>query len=418
MSGGGYTAEQRDGDMHAIVSKDTSRTTQTLRYQRTSFDHVIAQAFNQHFNELDYEFGLTVARRSRVTARAGRRSAFSLFDTPPQMVDSGSGLARPSTQGQSDTAYATSGITFEPNGRVSLGITGSLDQQRASSITTTSQLLTSTARLEPFGGLSLSASGNYGTRGQIVDDVAVTVQTRSVQAGANYRVGVRWLELSVAGTRRLGENSALDGRVGRVNGWSGDSAVSMSLRGMSVTGGYDRAHGQDAILDFGNFDVRRRRVSLQFTGSRVGVSGSWDRSASDRGLGSTFMQALQQTYSASLSFRWRESLLSANGGGFDSRTALGRDRTYFVGATSESHVGKVRVSGSLRQELTAASATHLHQWNLVGFVKAEYLRRLFGFAFEYRQSALHLQFDQVLTPTDFRGRQFSVRMSRRFGVRL
>lgn len=417
LTGSGQSVEQRDGDLHATISKDTSAIRQTLRYQRTAFEHLLAQSFNQHFNELGYDLDVLLGRRSRLTAHAGRRNAFSLLDTPPQIVDAGTGIAPPSTQGQSDTMYATSGITLEPNGRVSLGLTGSLDEQRSGAVTTTSKLLTSTARLEPFTGLSLNASGNYGLRGQVVGDVPLDVITRSVQAGASYRAGVRWLEASVAGSRRIGENTADDGRMARVQSWSGDGTVSLSIGAFSANGGYDRTHGEDALLDFGNFDIRRRRATVQVTRSRAQITAAWDRTMSDRGRTITFNRAWQDTFSATASARLGESVLSGSAGGFDSRATSGRDRTYFAGGSLESHVGKIRLSAVLRQELTSASATHLEQWSLVGFIKAEYTRRLFGFGAEFRRNAQHLQFSQIDRASDFRGRQFNVRILRKFGAR-
>lgn len=418
MSGGGYAAEQRDGDLHVIVSKDTPGLHQTLTFQRTSFANFTAQTFNQRFNELGYEVGIPLGRRNRFTARAGRRSAFSLLDAPPQVVDSGTGIALPLVQGRTDTAYAMSGITFEPGRRVSLGVSGSLDDQQAATIKTASRLLTTTARFEPLTGLSLSASGDYGTRGQVVADVPLTVLTRIAQAGANYRTGWRWLQGSVAATRRIGQNSAVDGRLGQVQGWSGDVSLSATAGRVSAAGGYGRQHSEDAILDFGNFDIRRRRASVQVAGQRVSVTGSWDRSTSDRGLGLTFGHAVQDTYAAALAFRRRDSVIAASGGGFNSRTTLGRDRTWFAGTTVESRVRKVLVSAALREEVTSASAAGLDQWNLVGFVKAEYTRRQFSFGIEYRRSAQQLRFALATAPTAFRGRQFLLRVTRKFGVRL
>jgi hypothetical protein len=418
VSGGGYAAEQRDGDLHLIVSKDTPGTHQALSFQKTSFENFTARTFNQRFNELGYDVGVPIGRRSRFTARAGRRSAFSLLDAPPQMVDSGSGIALPLVQGRTDTAYAMSGVTFEPSRRVSLGLSGSLDNQQAATISTASRLLTTTARFEPLTGLSLSASGDYGTRAQVLADVPLTVLTRMAQAGANYRAGVRWLQGTVAVTRRIGENSAIDGRIGHVQAWSADTSLSVSAGRVSATGGYGRQRSEDAILDFGNFDIRRRRASVQVTGQRVSVTGSWDRSTSDRGLALMFGHAVQDTYLASLGVRRRDSVIAASVGGFDSRTILGRDRTWFAGATVESRLRKVQLSAALREEVTAASAAGLDQWNLVGFVKAEYTRRQFGFGVEYRRSAQQLRFAQMMAPTAFRGRQFLLRITRRFGVRL
>jgi len=418
MSGGGYAAEQRDADLHATVSKDTAAVRQTFRVQRTSFQNAAVQTFNQRFNDLDYEIGVLLGPRSRMTARAGRRSAFSLIDAPPAVVDVGADVAQPLGRGRSDTTYAISGVTFDPTRRVSLGLSGSLDEQHTAAVTTSSRLLTTNARVEPFRGLSLSAGGNYGTRGQVVADVPLTVLTRTAQAGASYRAGVRWLEGTVAVTRRIGQNSAPDGRLGAVQSWSGDTSLSVTVGAVGATAGYERSHSEDAILDFGNFDIRRRRASVQVTGRRVTVMGGWERAASDRGVALTFAHAVQDTYSASLSFRHHDSLIAANVGGFDSRTTLGQDRTYFAGATLESHWRRIQFSASLREEMTVASATTFDQRNLVGFVKAEYTRRQFGLAVEYRGTAQQLQFAEGLAPRAFRGRQFILRISRKFGVRL
>jgi predicted GNAT family acetyltransferase len=78
----------------------------------------------------------------------------------------------------------------------------------------------------------------------------------------------------------------------------------------------------------------------------------------------------------------------------------------------------VRFSGALRQEKTSTSVTQLDQRSLVWFAKAEYTRRLFGVALEYRLNSQRLQFDQAPVPAEFRGRQFNLRLLRKFGRRM
>jgi hypothetical protein len=391
----------------------------TLRFQRTSFDDLNVQSFNQHFNDLDYEFGSLLGRRTRVSAHAGRRSSFSLVDLPPQGVDPGLGAVSPPAAGKSDSTYATSNISFDPNSRVSLGLTGNVDEQKSGTYTTNSRLATTTARFEPLTGLSVSASGVYGSVGQQIGDVPITVLTRSGQVGSSYRAGIRWLEGSVSGTRSYGEDSAPDGRTGRVQSWSGNTSLSVRLGGANFTGGYERLHSDDALLELGNYDLRRLRSGLQFSTRRISLSGNWDRSNVDRGQSASFSHSLQNTYSASLAFHAGPiGTLTASGGGFDSRTDGGRDRTYFGGGNFESRIGRVTLLADLREESTSSFQSNLSQSSLFGFGRAEYRRRQFVFALEYRRNSQDLRSSQLPTAGRFSGRQLNLRVTRKFGFRL
>ena len=420
IHGGPYQAEQHDSDLHAGVFKETDGTRQALRYQKTSFENVISQVFNQRLSDLSYELGATLPKRSRATVRAGRRSSFSLFDLPPQTVDPGTGAYPLSTRGEFQTVYAIGSLTYEPSGRLSVDVTGSADRQDGMDATTTAQLASASGRYEAVRGLSLSALATGGTHGQVVGDVPTTVFTRSGQIGADYRARARWLDASAGVTRGRGLNQTPEGRIGSLRAASEQVGFSISPRGISLSAGFEHSRNEDEILDYGNFSVERTHASVQGQAGPIALAATWEHSFVERGRGETFATNLQQVFTLSASHRvGRDTQVTAQAGGFSNRTQFGFDRAQFAGASVESQLRRsLHASAWIRQELTTATETGLDQTTFAWLAQLEYRLRLFLFSIEYRQNDQDLQYGTLVAPYQFRGHQLLLRISRKFGLRF
>ena len=106
VTGGPYTGEQRDDQLHLGVSQATAHTQQALRFDRNAFESPVAQAYNQRFDDLNYEFGATLSNRFHASTRLGRRNQFSVFEVPMD-PDTGNGDAyRPPLRGDVSTMYS------------------------------------------------------------------------------------------------------------------------------------------------------------------------------------------------------------------------------------------------------------------------------------------------------------------------
>jgi hypothetical protein len=420
VTGGPFTAGQNDGATQIGVFKESTRVRQAFRYNRSSFENMVTNAFDQRLSDLDYEFGMTMGRRSRLLAHAGRRTSFSLFDLPPQLVDPGTQAYRPPSRGDVSNLYVTTGVTFDPSTRFSLSLTGNADRQDALPVATSAKLATTTARYDVGRGLSVTAAGTYGQRGQVFDDVPISVVTRGGQVGSTYRAGVRWLEGTVSATRGVGSNTTPDGGDGRLASWSEQATLTSSFTAFSLTAGAERQHSEDDILDYGNYDSERLIGSFTAHGRLVSTMGTWEHLNVTRGRGASLAFGRQETFTLTVSYRLgREGRVAATSGGFTNRADIGLDRTLFWGGTYEAHpFPRVHLAGSLRHEETIATQAGLQQRGLRGFGQLEYRLRLFSFAVEYRDDDQHLQYDVVPRPFAFRGRQLQLRITRKFGVRL
>jgi len=295
-----------------------------------------------------------------------------------------------------------------------------MDRQDSRRIATGSRLLATSARCELVRGLSLFVSGTYGDRDQMLGDVVVGALTRNVQAGATYRIGVRWVDANVGYSRGLGSNTTADGRIGDIRSWTGQAGLSVSLLGLTVGGGYDRAESRDEILEFGNYDNRRWFFHAQTEVHGLMIMSAWDSTWLERGRDLTLSHARQQTFTASASSRvGREGRVTASAGGFSSRADFGDDRTRFWGGTFEAPVTRRLVfTVSVRYEQIRASVTELAQEGLGGFVKLGYHVRLFDFALEYQHNEQNLRYASTSDRHSFRGHQLMLRISRKFGIRM
>ena len=315
VTGGPYSGEQHDDQLHLGVSQATAHTQQALRFDRNAFESPVAQAYNQRFDDLNYEFGATLSNRFHASTRLGRRNQFSVFEVPIDS-DSGNGDAyRPPLRGDVSTLYSVSTLSYQPSRRLGFDVSGSFDRQQAAGASTDARVATGSTRLDLVPGLTLTALGTYGDRGQIVENVPITVRTKTGVAGATYRAGVGWLQGSVGYNMGGGTNTTPEGQVGRVRSEAGQAGLSISIKGVGLSGGYERSKADDEILDFGNYAIERSNAAVNTQAGRLNLSASAERARVDRGRGTTFSTNLQQSVSGNLGLRiGRESQVSANVG--------------------------------------------------------------------------------------------------------
>jgi hypothetical protein len=419
VTGGPYRGEQRDDQLHLGVSKATTRTQQTFRFDRNAFESPVSQAYNQRFDDLNYEFGATLSDRFHASTRVGRRNQFSVFEVPLDPGGNG-GAYRPPLKGAVSTLYSVSTLSYQPWRRLGFDVSGSLDRQQAAGVSTDARVATGSARLELVRGLSVNALGTYGDRGQIVENVPLTVRAKTGAAGVTYRAGVRWLQGSVGYNVGGGSNTTPDGQVGKVKSEAGQAGLSLSIKGVGLSGGYERAQARDEILDFGNYAIERSHAAMNTQAGRLTLNASAERARIDRGRGATFSTNLQQSVSGNVGLRiGRNSQVSANVGGFQNDGTFGNDRAVFAGAGLESQLAKgLHLSAWVRQGNMVASLTKLDQKTVYGFASLEYRLRQFNLAVEYRNSQQNLITSDLADPYNFRGHQVLLRLSRRFGKRL
>jgi hypothetical protein len=341
-----------------------------------------------------------------------------LFDVPAQIFDPGTGSYPLPSRGEVNAIYAIAVLNYEPARRLSIDLSGSADRQSATLATTSARLSSAAVRYEIVRGLSVTATGTYGTRGQLLGDRPISVVTRSAQATTSYRAGARWLDGSVSLSRGTGTSTTFDGTPGRLSSWAAQSSLSSSLPWIALGAGYDRAASRDDILDFGNFDSERTHASVTRQSTAVSLTGTWENARIRRGRGDTAGGTHQQVFTASVMYRLRgEARIGANAGGFDNRSEFSLDRTTFYGGAFESALRRsLHLSAWLRQEHTTASQTRLVERALNGLAQLEYRLRAFNLSVEYRHYDQHLQYQQLVDPFAFRGHQLMLRISRRFGI--
>jgi hypothetical protein len=425
VTGGAEHAEQRNDDLSAGVTRETPRTRQALRYQRTGYDYALAQAFTQQVNNLDYDFSARLWERVQVTARVGQRGTFaqSALLTVP-LTEGDEPYAPPPTDGQSDSRYVTGGVSYEPNTRVAVRLHGTFDEQSSQLASTSAGLATGSFHAGLIPGLAVDAAATAGQRGQVIEDAPTQVDTASGVVGVTYSGGPRWLSATVTANTGQGVNETPEGERGDTRSWAREASVSSTIGWFGTGAGYERVMNRDAILDYGNYDSERVRASLTLQTARLSLSGTADRTDITRGDGLTLTRNRQDTFSATLSGRlWREIMVTGTAGGFTSAylSAVGRgiDKAIFWGVGAQYAAGRVfRASAWIRSEDSLATSTHFDQQTLSGLARLEYRLRTINFAVEYRHNDSRLQYGEAPVPSLFRGHQFRISLSRQFGFVL
>ncbi len=280
--------------------------------------------------------------------------------------------------------------SYEPSGRFSFRFSGNVDEQASELATTTAALATAFTSAEVVRGLTLTGTGVWGTRGQMLGITPVTVVTRSGVAGIAYQAGGRWLNGTASLTRGVGSNTTPEGLRGGTESWSREASLSSTMRWLGLGAGYERVMNRDAILDYGNYDSERVRASIDTLGSRASLSTNAEQLRITRGAGLTFAANLQKTFSSSVSFRvWRQSQITASAGGlvndYANAIGIGRDRALFWSVGSQLAVmARLQASAWIRSEFASASKTGYTQEGLSALGRLEYRLRAFRVAAEYR----------------------------------
>lgn len=424
VTGASYVSSRDDDDMHAVVSKETTRMRQVLRFQRTAYRNRLTETFSQRLDNLDYDLGANLTHRTRVSAHAGRRTSDIHSVGPAPLVDPEIGAyVPPQAMGRTSTRYAQAGVSYDPASRLGLRLDASVDRQGDAAASTSGNLITGAAHVGVLRGLSLNIGATSGTRGQRIGNQPVTVFSRSGEATLRYLVGPGWLSTSAGVTAGLGVNVSPEGRKGRSESWARELSISSSIRWFGVGAGYEQATSRDGILDYGNYESEHIRASAQAQSTRVALSTSVDQLRVSRGAGDTFVANLQRTWSESATYRlWRDSVATLSAGGFSNvyRNSLGRgrDRSVFWGTGLQMTVARLRVSGWVRRELVSAAATRFSQRNVSAAARLEYRLRAIGAALEYRHNDSAMQYAEMESPDRFRGHQLRFTLSRRFEVGL
>ncbi|MEQ1907987.1 MAG: hypothetical protein ABMA15_04145 [Vicinamibacterales bacterium] len=424
IAGGNYRATQSDRDLSASVLKNTASTHQTFRYQATQSENVLEQTFSQKLGLLDYDFGATLTARTRLTVHAGQRNAFarSVFVTP---VDAATGAYAPvSSTGASTAQYGQIGYNYEPTSRFSFRVLGNADRQSGDTASTAALLGSISAHAELLPGLIATTTGTAGQRQQVVGNSPVTVATRSADAGLAYQANSRYMSGGMGATRGLGINATPDGRRGSTDSWSGETHLSTTVGWFGSSAGYDRELYRDEILEFGNYEAERIRVSAQAQAKRGSFTTSAEQLDITRGRAATFIHNLQRTLSSTASFRLiGQNFVSATAGhfgnDFDGAAGAGRDNSLFWSVGINGSIKQdLRLSGWLRSEIASASRTQFNQDALSAFARLEYRLRTLNFALEYRRSHSRMLYPGMMGPDAFAGQQIRFSVIRQFGFRV
>lgn len=420
VTGGQAEGRQRNDDLHLNVTRESARVRQSLRYQRTGFESVVSQAFNQQIANLDYDLGIRLSSHLRLSTRVGRRAHDSLFAVPGATTGDPGDPYRPPSDGTASAQYVTSSLVADASRRYAFDLSANLDRQQSSGSSTGARMASGSARLELLPGLVLNGLGLAGQREQIIGNSVITVLTRSGLAGATYRAGTRWLHGSVSASTGAGTTMTPDGRTGSTRSRAGQVTLAAAWNGLTVGGGYDRSENRDDILDYGNLGLDRLRASLTGRVGTFELGGEWERAQIDRGRQETFLSTRQGMASGSITWLLPRALrLTANGGTFrtDARTA--RDMALFAGAGVEAKLGaRLRVQSWLRVGRTVATQARMDQQTIASFAQLEYRIGAIIVTGEYRRNAQQILAGGLGDFTRFRGQQILARVSRAFGVRF
>src|SRR5262249_31167978 len=195
VEAGGLESTQTARSIHALVSREQPRVSNTLRYDHHSAGNSISTAFEQQYDDLGYELVAKAGDRTRADVRAGRRATASRFQAPVDVSIAGDGY-RPPEGGSVELYYGTATLTHQPNGRFVTDANLGYTSERAAAATTGSLLATTTARVMPVAGVILRGSGTYGKRQQNVTGIGIAALTRAIGAGAEYGIRHRAVHAS------------------------------------------------------------------------------------------------------------------------------------------------------------------------------------------------------------------------------
>ena len=419
LAAGSIQGLQRLSSFQALVAREGPRLSNTLRYQRSGFDNGLSQVFRQRYSDLGYEMVAKASDRTWGTLRAGRRTTYSLFDTPPQFTDIGIDSYHPPPVGEIDLLYGLATLAHQAATGLSADLSVGFDRERSGAGGTTALLATATTRYRPFSGVTLQSSGTYGQRGQDAAAARVVVLTRGASIGAEYTFVLRQLRASASYEVGGGWNTTDRGVDGESRLQRGRTDVSTGvLRFVQVSVGYDRSRSVDELLPFGNQRQERTHASARSVLTpRITVDTTYEVASIDRGwLPQPFRTHYTQA-TTTMAFRLtRERRLSVNAGRFFNRSFAADDRNEYVGAAFDGAlVGPLHVALTARREHTSSAASRLNQDGYYTSGALDYRVRLFTFSLEHRYTDLALSTAARVDPLTFNGNQITFRVARRLG---
>jgi hypothetical protein len=419
VAAGSLSALQRQSSMQALVARETPRLSNTLRYQRNGFDTGLSQAFRQRFSELAYELVAKATSRTWGTARAGRRTTFSLFDVPDRFTDIGiDGYHPPSSSGVT-LDYGMATLTHQATRGLSADMSVGFDRERSAAGGTSALLAAAGTRYRVIGGLVLRGSGTYGQRGQDIGGTRVLVLTRGASAGAEYAWTSHLVNASAAYDTDRGWNRSDAGAEGESRTWRARANASTGmLRFLQLSVGHDRGRSRDELLTFGNQWQERTNATARSTLTRrITIDGSYEIASIDRGLAPLLFRTRYTQTTASTTFALpRERRLALTAGRFLNRTAAADDNNEYVGFVFDGRlIGPLHVSVTARREHTMSAAVRLDQDGYYTTGVVDYRVRLFTFSLEHRYTNLALSTAARMDPLTFTGNQILFRVGRRFG---
>ena len=418
VAAGPVDSSQTSRSVHALVSRERPRLSNTLRYDHHAAANSISSAFEQQYDDLGYELIAKASDRTRADFRAGRRSTLSRFQAPP---DNAFGDAyRPPDGGSVELYYGTATITHQPNARFAADANVGYTSERATAATTGSLLGTTTARVMPLAGVTLHGSGTYGQRQQDLGGVRVAALTRAVGAGAEYGIRHRAVHAS-AGYEAEQAWSRSDLAVnGRGRSWRARAETGVDLFAVAqVNVGVDGDRAEDQVLTLGNQRQERVHASARtLVTTRVVLDGTYERALVDRGVEPlTFrMRYTQATTNLTIQLP-RERRASFTAGEFVNRAFATDERHQYVGVSfSGTIAGALRLTTTARRERTMSDVPRLDQDGAYIVGTLDYRLRLFLFSLEYRYTDLALVTATRLDPLTFTGNQLALRIGRKFGM--
>ncbi|HEV3486849.1 MAG TPA: hypothetical protein VG106_15665, partial [Vicinamibacterales bacterium] len=419
VAAGSLEAVQKQRSTHALMSREGSRVSNTLRYQHNAFDSDVSQAFRQRHSDLGYELLAKASARTWGTVRAGRRTTHSVFDMPRQFTDIGVGSYRPPPGGEVELYYGHATLTHQATKGLSADMSVGFDREQATAGSMRAMLASASTRYTALRGFMVHGTATYGERGQESGDTKLLVLTRGVSGGAEYRLTSRVARIGIATEAGRGWNRSDRGTEGESNHWRGrvDAGTDL-LRIVQLSAGHDRGRSMDDLLSFGNQQVERTQVSARsMFSARLILSATSEVASIDRGA-APVVRTRYTHDTANASFELlRDRRITVSAGRFNSRSQPDMDRNEYLGLAFDGKLfGPVQLAASVRREHTQSSTSQLTQDGYYSMSALEYRLRLFTFALEHRYTSLALDTAARLEPLAFRGNQMQFRVIRKFGV--
>jgi hypothetical protein len=418
VAAGPVDSSQTSSSMHALVSRERPRVSNTLRYDHHAAANSISSAFEQQYDDLGYELIAKASDRTRADIRAGRRATASRFQAPADSTLDGA--YRPPDGGSVELYYGTATITHQPNARVAVDANLGYNSERSTAAATGALLATTTARVMPLAGVTLHGSGTFGQRQQDVAGVRAAALTRAVGAGAEYGIRHRAVHASAGYDAEQAwsrSDLAIDGRG---QSWRARAETGVDIFTIAqVNVGIDRDRAEDQVLTLGNQRQERTHASARtLVTTRVVLDGTYERALIDRGVEPmTFrMRYTQATTNLSIQIA-RERRATFTAGEFVNRTFATDERHQYLGVSfSGAIVGALQLTTTARRERTMSDIPRLDQDGSYIVGTLDYRLRLFLFSFEYRYTDLVLVTATRIDPLTFTGNQLALRVGRKFGM--